>query len=70
MARDKIAQPQKLLRHFTKEELDMPYRTEQALTVGLIGLLAEESLIAQRLGRLGRKKPGVSSSTRPVLDGV
>jgi hypothetical protein len=26
------------------------------LTISLMGLMAEESLIAQRLGRLGRKK--------------
>ena len=32
------------------------YRNEAALTVSLMGLLAEESLIAQRLGKLGRKK--------------
>ena len=38
------------------------YRSEQALTIGLMGLLAEESLIAQRLGRLGRKKPLAASS--------
>jgi len=33
------------------------YRSEQALTVALMGLLAEETVIAQRLARLGRKKP-------------
>jgi hypothetical protein len=32
------------------------YRNEAALTIALMGLLAEESLIAQRLGKLGRKK--------------
>jgi hypothetical protein len=53
----KVAHSQKLLRNVAKEELDRDYRSEQALTVGLMGLLAEESLIAQRLGRLGRKKP-------------
>jgi len=31
-------------------------RQGQALTLSLMGLLAEESLIAQRLGNLGRKK--------------
>jgi hypothetical protein len=30
--------------------------TGEALTVALMGLLAEESLIAVRLGRLGRKR--------------
>jgi len=53
----KVAHSQKLLRNVAKEELDRDYRSEQALTIGLMGLLAEESLIAQRLGRLGRKKP-------------
>jgi hypothetical protein len=39
-----------------EEDLDQLYRSEQALTIALTGLLAEESLIAQRLGKLGRKK--------------
>jgi len=48
---------QKLLRNnVSKEELDKDYRSEQALTIGLMGLLAEESLIGQRLGKFGRKK--------------
>jgi len=48
---------QKLLRNnISKEELDKDYRSEQALTIGLMGLLAEESLIGQRLGKFGRKK--------------
>ena len=38
------------------EELDRYYRSEAALTTALMGLIAEESLIAQRLGKLGRKK--------------
>jgi hypothetical protein len=38
------------------ETLDLEYRSEQALTIALMGLMAEESLIAQRLGKLGRKK--------------
>jgi hypothetical protein len=53
----KVAHSQKLLRDVPQEELDKDYRNEQALTIGLMGLLAEESLISQRLGRLGRKKP-------------
>jgi hypothetical protein len=52
----KIAHSQKLAKKVTEEELDREYRSEQALTVGLMGLLAEESVIAQRLGRLGKKK--------------
>ena len=57
----KVAHTQKLLRNVPKEELDRDYRSEQALTTGLMGLLAEESLISQRLGRLGRKKPPTPS---------
>jgi hypothetical protein len=47
----KIAHSQKLAKHVA-EDLDETYRSEEALTVGLMGLLAEESLIAQRLGKL------------------
>jgi hypothetical protein len=52
----KIAHSQKLAKHVPEEDLDEAYRSEPALTVALMGLLAEESLIAQRLGKLGRKK--------------
>jgi len=52
----KIAHSQKLSRNVPKEELDREYRSEQALTVALMGLLAEEAVISQRLGRLGKKK--------------
>lgn len=53
----KIAHSQKLARKVPEEELDAVYRSEQALTVALMGLIAEETLISQRLGKLGRKKP-------------
>jgi hypothetical protein len=52
----KIAHSQKLIAHVAEEDLDLNYRNEAALTVSLMGLLAEESLIGQRLGKLGRKK--------------
>lgn len=52
----KVAHAQKLAREVPEEEVDRLYRSEEALTVALMGLLAEESLIAVRLGRLGRKK--------------
>jgi hypothetical protein len=52
----KIAHSQKLASQIPEEDLDQSYRSEPALTVALMGLLAEESLIAQRLGKLGRKK--------------
>lgn len=55
----KIAHSQKLARRVTEEELDRDYRSEPALTVGLMGLLAEETVISQRLGRLGKKKGSV-----------
>jgi hypothetical protein len=53
----KVAHSQKLAAQISEQDLDQHYRSEAALTVGLMGLLAEETLIAQRLGRLGRKKP-------------
>lgn len=52
----KVAHSQKLRSLVSDEELRDDYRNEKALTVALMGLLAEESLIAQRLGRFGRKK--------------
>jgi hypothetical protein len=52
----KIAHSQKLAKHVNEQDLDTLYRSEAALTIALMGLLAEESLIAQRLGKLGRKK--------------
>jgi hypothetical protein len=52
----KIAHSQKLASQIAEEDLDQIYRSEAALTISLMGLLAEESLIAQRLGKLGRKK--------------
>jgi hypothetical protein len=52
----KVAHSQKLAAQIPDDDLDQQYRSEPALTVALMGLLAEESLIAQRLGKLGRKK--------------
>jgi hypothetical protein len=37
--------------------LDKEYHSEAALTVGVMDLIVAESLIAQRLGKLGKKKP-------------
>lgn len=51
----KIAHSQKLIQIVPEEELDRDYRSEAALTIGLMGLLAEESVINQRLGtKLGK----------------
>jgi hypothetical protein len=52
----KVAHSQKLRKFISDEELRDDYRNEAALTIALMGLLAEESLIAQRLGKFGRKK--------------
>lgn len=52
----KIAHSQKLTKYVAEDQLDAMYRNEASLTLSLMGLLAEESLIAQRLGKLGRKK--------------
>jgi hypothetical protein len=52
----KVAHSQKLAAKIPEQDLDNEYRNEAALTVALMGLLAEDTLIAQRLGKLGRKK--------------
>jgi hypothetical protein len=52
----KVAHSQKLARHVSKVELDRDYRSERSLTVALMGLMAEEAVIAQRLGKFGRKR--------------
>ena len=59
VAVSKIAHSRKLIKGISEEEIDKTYRSEQALTLGLMGLMAEESLIAQRLTKLGRKKQNV-----------
>lgn len=52
----KIAHSQKLATRVSEQDLDLNYRNEAALTVALMGLLAEEMLIGVRLGKLGKKK--------------
>jgi hypothetical protein len=53
----KIAHSEKLAaRGVSEEDLEERYRSDELLTIALRGLMAEESLIAQRLGRLGHKK--------------
>lgn len=52
----KVAHSQKLASEIPEEELDQSYRNEAALTVGLMGLIAEESLIGPRLGRFGPQR--------------
>jgi hypothetical protein len=52
----KIAHSQKLKKLVSDQDLQSEYRNEKVLTIALMGLLAEESLISQRLGKFGRKK--------------
>ena len=53
----KIAHAQKLTKDgVTEQDLDNIYLSESALTTGLMGLIAAESLIGQRLGAIGPKK--------------
>jgi hypothetical protein len=55
----KIAHTQKLTQYITEQEVDDLFRTEQALTTSLMGLIAEDALISQRLAKLGPKRsPG------------
>jgi hypothetical protein len=58
MARSRLrrSHTRKNWRLVSEHELKETYRSEEALMIALMGLLAEESLIAQRLGRLGRKR--------------
>jgi hypothetical protein len=54
----KIAHSQKLARDVAEQDLNESYRSEAALTTGLMGLVAEDVLIAQRLRKYGAKKEG------------
>jgi hypothetical protein len=56
IASAKIAHSQKLAFRISVQELDSDYRSEKALTIALMGLLAEEAGISQRLGRFGQKR--------------
>jgi hypothetical protein len=56
VAAAKIAHSQKLAARIPEQQLDADYRSEKALTVALMGLMAEDTVISQRLGRFGRKK--------------
>jgi hypothetical protein len=53
----KIAHSQRLTKLIPEERLDEDYRNERALTVSLMGLIAEESLIVQRLKGRFKKTP-------------
>lgn len=63
----KIAHAQKLAAGpdgVTTQDLDDVYLSEEALTTGLMGLLAEESLIGQRLGKVGPKRQQESTTSQ------
>jgi len=62
----KIAHSQKLAMKVAEEELDRDYRSEPALTLALMGLLAEESVIATRLGKFGKKKAAAVAEVATV----
>jgi hypothetical protein len=47
----KVAHTQKLAKHINLHEIDQLYRSENALTAALMGLIAEESLLTQRLAK-------------------
>lgn len=53
----KIAHSQRLAKLIPEERLDEEYRNERALTISLMGLIAEESLIVQRLKGRFKKTP-------------
>ena len=50
-----IAHSQKLSSAIAKEVVDADYRSEEALTIALMGYLAADAVIAPRLLKLGRK---------------
>jgi hypothetical protein len=62
VAASKIAHSQKLTRYITEQEVDDAYSSEEALTVALMGLMAEDNLITQRLAKLGRQRNLMSNS--------
>lgn len=51
----RVAHSQSLLRKMPMTELNHKYRSEEALTISLMGLLAEEAVIAHRLVKFGPK---------------
>lgn len=52
----KIAHAQQLAYVMSESEIDEKCLTDEALTIALMGLISEETIIAQRLGKFGRKK--------------
>lgn len=52
----KIAHSQKLRSKISREELDRDFRSPEALTMALLGLIAEESVISSRLAGLVRQR--------------
>lgn len=66
LASCKIAHSQMLKKHIPEQDIDRDYRNEKALTISLMGLLAEESVIAHRLKRLGQRTAIVSSTQTEI----
>lgn len=56
----KVAHSQQLSKMIPEEQLNEQYRNEASLTISLMGLIAEESVIQSRLGKLGSKKKTVA----------
>ena len=59
-----VAHVQQLRKHLSAQDLDDTYRNEAALTVGLLGLMAEEAVIGNRLRRF-KMKASYRGVTRP-----
>jgi hypothetical protein len=55
-----------LTKYVTEQEVDDAFRNEEALAVSLMGLIAEDSLINQRLAKLGRQR--VARAAHPTED--
>tara|TARA_Y100000588_G_C14104254_1_gene860211 strand:- start:177 stop:1208 length:1032 start_codon:yes stop_codon:yes gene_type:complete len=53
----KIAHSQRLIKDISSQQLDQTYRSEEALTIALMGLMAEEALISRRLQTVATQKP-------------
>lgn len=70
LAACKIAHSQMLKKHIPEQDLDNDYRNEKSLTVALMGLLAEESVIAHRLKRLGQRRTISTQTTEQKSEPV
>ncbi|HOX45660.1 MAG TPA: ATP-binding protein [Myxococcota bacterium] len=60
----KVAHSAKLDSGMSQEEFDKTYRSEQALTLALLGLLAEEAVIVGRLAEAAKSKDLIRPTSR------